>query len=333
VQDGLTETDIDLTRSHKDRAQARTQAYLARSRDRHPTRLGTDLPITLFRDLVDSVSDFIGTVDEDGNLLYINPAGRRLLEIPADEDIRGKSLFAYNERSTAQIKSQATSGADTWTGNSVLTSRSGRRIPVSQMLVSHQTSGRTYVSTIAREITDQLAAEAELRHRADHDPLTNLLNRSAFRHLVEHRADKTMLLVLLDLDRFKAVNDTYGHHAGDEILQGTARVLEGAIEGIGYVARLGGDEFALVLFDHNIASAATTLAHLLAQLRAYLTPFDVGASVGLAELDEHTPLDAGMRSADVALYAYKGTGRPDRRTGPRAQRSRSTDVNTNSHPL
>ncbi len=271
------------------------------------------IPSGFFRDLVGVMSDFIGTVDEEGNIAFINPAGRALLEIPLDEDLTGHSIFPYQEPTFLAGTFREKNPHATWTGAAVFISRTGRRIPMSQMVVTHYIDGRTYVSTIAREITQQVAVEAELRHRADHDPLTNLLNRNAFKEVVESHRHQPMVLALFDLDRFKAVNDTYGHHAGDEVLLGTARILERTIEGIGCVSRLGGDEFALVIFNETVASSATLMNHLVTQMRAFLIRYDVGASVGLADLSPDTPLDKAMRLADAALYEQKG------HTQPRAQ--------------
>jgi diguanylate cyclase (GGDEF)-like protein/PAS domain S-box-containing protein len=167
-----------------------------------------------------------------------------------------------------------------------------------------------------RDVTDRHLLEEELEHRALHDDLTGLPNRGLLRaHLKEllalqRRDGGELALLMLDLDRFKDINDTHGHAAGDVVLQAAARRLRESLRESDLVARLGGDEFAVILpggTDEEGMRVAATLRDVLAtpvefggrQLRA-------GASVGvaMAPRDGDTE-DALMRHADVALYAAK----------------------------
>jgi diguanylate cyclase (GGDEF)-like protein len=157
---------------------------------------------------------------------------------------------------------------------------------------------------------------ADSAHQALHDPLTGLPNREWFRIRAEcavERAEEGArgAIVLMDLDRFKAVNDTLGHHAGDELLQIVARRLTGAVRTDDVVARLGGDEFGLVL--PGIADAGDAL-ELLARVREAvsneltLESLDIGveASFGVALYPEHgTTLEQLLKRADAAMYQGK----------------------------
>ena len=156
-------------------------------------------------------------------------------------------------------------------------------------------------------------------HQAVHDALTGLPNRSSFRHEVEQVAgrcaDRTATVMLIDLDRFKEINDTLGHHAGDRLLQDVSERLRTSLDEHATVARLGGDEFGVLLPDMASGEEASRVAlHLLAQLRE---PFSthgltvaVDASIGIACAPEHgSAVEPLIQRADIAMYAAKEGGR------------------------
>lgn len=269
-----------------------------------------DLPISLLADLVNAVTDFVGTVNSTGEFLFLNPAGRRLLEIPHDEDIRGQSVLPYNEIPTYEIQQKMDrviqARKHEWAGTNVFVSRSGKRIPMSQSVVGHTTNGVRCYSTIARDITEQIKAEQELRWTAEHDQLTGLLNRTAFRSSVERHRDRSAILLVLELENFKQVNDTYGHHVGDQVLQRAGWVLTDTLNDGGVTARLGGDEFAAVVFCDRDQSGEEVVDHLETELQRHLSLFGVGVSIGRAVLDlPNEPLDAALQMADLDLSARK----------------------------
>ncbi len=152
-----------------------------------------------------------------------------------------------------------------------------------------------------------------LRHRASHDPLTGLANRALFAHQVEAalaQPDGRAVVLFLDLDDFKRVNDRFGHEVGDELLVAFTRRLRGVLRTSDLPARLGGDEFA-VLLDRGDHERATRIAERIQQ--AFNEPFKlstatlrVAASTGIA-LGEHGETTAAevLRNADVAMYAAK----------------------------
>ncbi len=168
-------------------------------------------------------------------------------------------------------------------------------------------------------------ASAELRRRADenerqarHDALTGLPNRVRFSEqldsILARNGSKQLAIALIDLDRFKEVNDTLGHHHGDLLLIEIGRRLTGSLRPGDAVARLGGDEFALVLTD--VANADDALGVARRIVKTIETPFeveglrlDVGASVGLAMAPEHgTDMLSLLQRADIAMYQAKRSG-------------------------
>jgi diguanylate cyclase (GGDEF)-like protein/PAS domain S-box-containing protein len=259
-------------------------------------------PDEIFRSLVEATTDFIGTIDRDGNLLYLNPAGRRMLEIPLDEDITGQSVVPYNEGPSKELARAVRAALDAGTINqvSVFVSRSGKRIFVSQTFIVHETSLGTQYSTIARDISAQVAAEQELRDRADHDPLTGLLNRSSFRRrILESNAhEATQFLTMLDLDGFKEVNDRHGHHSGDQLLTHVAGALRHTLPVDTLIARLGGDEFA-------VFSSGDVTGDIRAGLCEVLDAYETGVSIGACCVGPSTDIEEAFREADRMLYEDK----------------------------
>ncbi len=167
-----------------------------------------------------------------------------------------------------------------------------------------------------RDITDRKRHEQRLRHRADHDGLTGLLNRGAFhaclteRVAAAHAVGATLCLAVLDLDCFKEVNDIYGHPAGDAVLAEFADRLRGNARGDDAIGRLGGEEFAWIMGDTGLDESLAALTRTLDAVRHH--PFPHGRQLtfsgGVAELRAETA-GALMQRADGLLYTAKAAGR------------------------
>ncbi len=186
-------------------------------------------------------------------------------------------------------------------------------------LIDDPSVGALVVNT--RDATDQVALQNQLRHQAFHDPLTGLANRTLLTERAEQalvrsvRSGATVAVVLVDLDGFKAVNDSLGHQVGDIILCDVARRLESFVRPEDTVARLGGDEFVILIDDVNGMEEMTVLAERVCDvLRPRFTlpgwDFAITASVGVAcgtspEVDVHDLL----RDADTAMYVAKTSGK------------------------
>ncbi|HZO93441.1 MAG TPA: EAL domain-containing protein [Candidatus Baltobacteraceae bacterium] len=172
------------------------------------------------------------------------------------------------------------------------------------------------VIAVASDVTERHRAETALKHQALHDALTDLPNRT----FLDERLNRelalasarggTLALAVVDLDRFKEVNDTLGHHAGDTLLKEIAERFRSVLRESDFVARLGGDEFAVVLRDANEATVMPIVERLLAELAQPCVlaerSIDVEASLGLAFYPEHgNDAETLLRRADVAMYAAK----------------------------
>jgi diguanylate cyclase (GGDEF)-like protein/PAS domain S-box-containing protein len=169
-----------------------------------------------------------------------------------------------------------------------------------------------------QDITERHRQEAELRHRADHDPLTGLLNRRSFARALEQHLARVGrygvqgAVLMIDLDGFKAVNDQHGHATGDAVLAGAAERLRARLRTSDLLARLGGDEFAALLPAADRAEAEH-VARIAVEVVRDLSPEEgppVTASVGAAVIADPASTAAGVQSeADRAMYEAKRAGR------------------------
>ena len=154
-----------------------------------------------------------------------------------------------------------------------------------------------------------------IRHQAEHDALTGLLNRGSYEKLlnVYTTEDRPFALILVDVDTFKSVNDTYGHAVGDAILKRVSDLLTKAFRSIDYVCRIGGDEFAVIMVEMT-TDLAYTIEEKIAAVNEQLSVEEgnmpaVSLSVGVAFSDRKNPGDSIFKDADKALYHVKENGR------------------------
>jgi len=193
----------------------------------------------------------------------------------------------------------------------------GRLIDVEVTSHRLEFAGHDAVLVAVKDVTDRNALDAQLRHQAFHDSLTGLSNRALFNDRAEHALGRRVgagmpVVLLLDLDRFKLVNDSLGHAVGDEMLVEVARRLEAAVRGGDTVARLGGDEFAVLLEDCPDGRAEQQAERILESL---VTPMTIGtqqvtatASIGIAIATPGITAGDLLRNADVAMYRAKAAG-------------------------
>jgi diguanylate cyclase (GGDEF)-like protein/PAS domain S-box-containing protein len=184
---------------------------------------------------------------------------------------------------------------------------------------------------LLQDVTDHRATQERLSWRATHDPLTRLLNRAAFeerlqRWQTQHARDEAAAVIFLDLDRFKPINDTAGHAAGDRVLQAVAAQLLHQVRGDDAVARMGGDEFALLLPGCGLETAVELAERLRAAIAGIGVEhagrtLTVGASLGVCTLpagDGRSVAD-WLAAADAACYAAKHAGRDGVRLAERRE--------------
>ncbi len=174
---------------------------------------------------------------------------------------------------------------------------------------------------VFQDVTRSRTLQKELAQLASHDALTGLRNRSAFEQTLSdycaaaHLDGSRHSLCFVDLDRFKIINDTAGHAAGDALLREIGRLIRGEMRRSDIVARLGGDEFGILLVDCDMEEARVIAERLIERIGRVRFSwggrvYEVGASVGIARVDAEIPLAADVMSrADVACYAAKAAGR------------------------
>ncbi|MFD1372289.1 diguanylate cyclase domain-containing protein [Actinoplanes sichuanensis] len=276
--------------------------------------------------IFERVSDAIVVIDVEGRVLDLDPAAadlvrlmqpdlpRNLIELPSHRLLRSGEL--EDREYTVDIGART---IDLDARSSDLTDNRGRYI------------GRVVVARDVTELNDQKRAlrtalaerdalDAALRHQAFHDSLTGLANRALFtERIVDEYAEarergRSVAVMLIDLDDFKPVNDTFGHHVGDLLLKEVAVRLTADVRDVDTVARLGGDEFA-VLFSWPLTEPMETLArrmidvlHAPCVLAGHEVRVRAGIGVAVDADALHDP-DQLLRQADAAMYEAKANGK------------------------
>ena len=270
----------------------------------------------LLRSVVDASTDAIVCIDAGGVIRTANPATSRILGC-VHAKLFDANLAEFIPGLTSDIEMGLESLAGTPLERMALTA-SGRKLPV-EITLSRVATEEGLFTAIVRDVSERQAQQRALEYQATHDPLTGLPNRTALARqlgalLGQASARHRVALLMLDLSRFKEVNDTLGHDVGDEVLREVARRFSAQLQGRAFISRIGGDEFAVVVADVGGHGAIDELVQrLIASLR---TPIDsrgvaieVGVNIGIAVAPDHG-LDARelLRHADVAMYAAKRHG-------------------------
>jgi diguanylate cyclase (GGDEF)-like protein len=198
--------------------------------------------------------------------------------------------------------------------------RDGRRFPLELTVSSVELPDGRGLTVIGRDVSDRKRLEAQLTHQALHDPLTGLANRTLLLDRIGtslRRAQRNgayPLVLFIDLDRFKVINDSLGHHVGDELLVVVARRLEAELRAGDTAARLGGDEFVVLCEGIGTAEQAEALADRI--LLAISQPVDlqraqpvVTASIGIIRAELGSTPETLLRDADASMYRAKEYGR------------------------
>lgn len=282
-----------------------------------------------FRSLVQGSSDVIMIAAPNGILRYVSPAaagvwGRDAEELKGSElaslihpedlgrvvhEVRRFLAASLADEPTTRIECRFKSGTGAWLNV--------------ESTVNRHHGGLIFNS---RDVTERVRLQAQLQHNAEHDPLTDLPNRALFTRSVGQAlngrriTDRGTAVLFIDLDGFKAVNDTIGHQAGDELLVQAARRLDESVRAGDTAARLGGDEFAALILgdgtrdrtarEHHIHELADRLRLRLSQ------PYDidgsevrVAASIGIAFAEPGVTAGELLRNADLAMYRAKAAGK------------------------
>ncbi|MCM0754741.1 EAL domain-containing protein [Desulfovibrio aminophilus] len=282
-----------------------------------------------YRSIFENAGEGIYQVSPDGHYISANPALARILGYADVEslltELRDSAGSRYVEPGKwRELLALILDKGEVKGFESQFRRRSGRVIWISEnaRMVRDSRGNPLYVEGSVEDITLRKEYEAQLLHQAFHDPLTLLPNRALFldhlRMAMERRKrqDRFRFAVLyLDLDRFKVINDSLGHAAGDELLRSVAQTLARCARSMDTVARFGGDEFAVLLEDITAPRDAIRIARRI--LEDMGRPFDLrghevftSASIGIVlhtESYEHP--DALLRDADTAMYRAKEQGK------------------------
>ena len=271
-----------------------------------------------------SVAEGIVTIGEDGTLESANPAAERMFGVGPGQlvgkvfvDLMGAAAVEDGDEesgiSFAALKGRTTEGLGR--------RRDGSRFAM-EVSVSELRQGRHRLFTcIVRDISERKENEDRIRRLAHHDHLTGLPNRNLLNDRMNHalarvrRHGGRMAVLFVDLDKFKPVNDTLGHEAGDIVLKEVATRLIACVRSSDTVARVGGDEFVVVteeiIRQPEAALVARKIVDALSRpIKVGETNCTVGASIGIAVFpDDGYTMEEVCKAADIAMYRVKHAGR------------------------
>ncbi|HSH62265.1 MAG TPA: EAL domain-containing protein [Acidimicrobiales bacterium] len=279
-----------------------------------------------FRSLAQNTTDVVTIVDANGVIRYQSPSVERTLRFSPDQLIGthlGELLHPDERSETLALVASAAAPPDppTVVDEQRLQRRDGSwclsELTVCNLLDDDAVQG---IVVTSRDIGDRTALENQLRHQALHDPLTGLGNRTLLQDRLVHALDRgrrgggTVALLLLDLDGFKEVNDSFGHIVGDRLLVEVARRLSDSVRLEDTVARMGGDEFAVLLEEAEDDMPTVVAQRILYRMRApmsldgksIVTHASLGLAVGSASMSTGAEL---LRNADLAMYRAKAKGK------------------------
>lgn len=279
------------------------------------------------REAWNAAPDGILLVNSEG-LIVASNASMGLISGYSSEELEGQSVEMFLPASMhAQHRSHLRNfflqprrhsmglGRTLW-----LQCKDGKQLPIEIALGNFDRSGSPLVVAFLRDLTDMRRMEERMQYQAMHDILTGLHNRWAFNQRLQESLQQSQVsgepvsLLLMDLDNFKAINDGYGHAAGDYVLQEVAKRLKSVVRSQGVLARLGGDEFTLLFANTDTPQAQSWAEQILFAMQAPCrwgnVLLDFGASIGVAvsPLDSQDPSTL-MRYADMAMYRAKERGR------------------------
>ncbi|HYJ42754.1 MAG TPA: EAL domain-containing protein [Steroidobacteraceae bacterium] len=288
-------------------------------------------PLQVFA--MQSLGEAIVTTDIEGRLAYLNPAAERLLGVLRAqavgrllEDVVG--LVDPNDRK--QLSEPVREAIGGGNGNPHSLSRravlvgkpSGeeRAIELAASPLKNESGELAGAVILMHDVTELRGLHRQMSYQATHDALTGLVNRREFERRLDEaiegarRGDAAHMLCYLDLDRFKIVNDTSGHLAGDSMLREVAKLLREAVRDSDTVARLGGDEFGLLLVGCPLDKARQIADDVCRSIATYRfvwhdRVFNVGVSIGLIEIGrEAGSVEQLLAAADSACYVAKKEG-------------------------
>jgi diguanylate cyclase (GGDEF)-like protein/PAS domain S-box-containing protein len=278
-----------------------------------------------------AAQDAIIMMDDKGTIAFWNEAAQRIFGY-AEQEARGKKLheLIVPESYRVDFEKRLDVAGGAARGNVIgkTLELAGLRKDGQEIVTEHSISGisidrKWHTICIVRDVTERKRFEERIRHLANYDNLTGLPNRMLFYDRLSQainlaqRNRHELALLYLDLDRFKFVNDTRGHNAGDEVLKGAADRIQEQVRESDTVARVGGDEFALILPKIEGPQDAEIVARKIIDALCASFPLkepehgkiEIGASIGIAIFPgDGEEMDALFKAADAAMYKAKQSG-------------------------
>jgi diguanylate cyclase (GGDEF)-like protein/PAS domain S-box-containing protein len=277
-----------------------------------------------YQALYENAPDIFSTINAAGEILSINNTGAHMLGYEVDELIgesAAKVIHPEDQQAVfACIEQRFGNPAAAYDIEYRKIRKDGSILWVHQRATLETGVEEPRLLVVCRDVTDRHILEAQLAYQASHDALTSLINRREFerrmQRLLSGQANQTdrHALCILDLDKFKIINDSCGHMAGDELLIQIATLLEGQVRARDTLARLGGDEFA-ILMEHVSLEKAAILAEKLRstiekfQFRWHSQIFCISVSIGVVSIQHGESIADTLNRADMACYSAKKEGR------------------------
>ncbi|MES9970020.1 MAG: EAL domain-containing protein [Candidatus Thiodiazotropha sp.] len=278
-----------------------------------------------------SIGDSVLTVDMNGQITFLNNQAMKLFKTDPETQIGqhfSKLVSLMDDGKEWSIENLILQCRMS-EPNQVVSKQASLLLPDSEVLQVQVTATRIYnqdietdgVVIVLRDITREYRLQAELHRQANHDSLTDLMNRSAFETHLESALESARqrghehILCFMDLDQFKVVNDTCGHVAGDELLRQLARLMRKHIRGSDVLARVGGDEFSAILIDCPLPQAIERIDSLRKDVEQHQftwnnNSFRISVSIGVSPINLYSENIAElMRTTDAACYSAKDSGR------------------------
>ncbi|NBV54399.1 MAG: bifunctional diguanylate cyclase/phosphodiesterase, partial [Proteobacteria bacterium] len=280
-----------------------------------------------FKDFASSSADWLWETDVAGSFKYVSPGVVNVLGYDPDELLGAgqlEILFSSSEDPALELiasrteRRQAYKEMEFWTKT-----KSGERVCLRMSGVPIMNNFQEFVGYrgAASNITANKIERDNVFRLATTDHLTGLLNRPRFKEELERavalarRHNTSGVVIFIDLDRFKEVNDTHGHEAGDHILLGLAKILRESVRATDIVARLGGDEFGIIMHNVDVAAASAKAQQMIERIGAFAvdyrgTRLSTTMSMGMVQYpQEDKSADHLVMTADLAMYRAKDMGR------------------------
>lgn len=295
--------------------------------------------------IVEMAAEGIISIDTKGSVQSFNRAAQRIFGY-SEEDVLGKNVSMlmpppHRDHHDGYLSRYLQTGQAHIIGKTKELEglrKDGTVFPMELAVTEVKLGGTHLFTAMLRDISEQKLAQQRIEQLAHYDALTHLPNRSLFYDrlgqaiMMAKRNQRSIALLYVDLDGFKQVNDTLGHHIGDLLLVKVAERLRLCVRESDTLARLGGDEFTLILNDTHERTAVATVARKA--IESLAVPFEleghtvrIGASIGIARYPEDALVEGALLIvADKAMYAAKAAGKNTYRFGPGGQATGSFPV-------